>query len=212
MIRLDGRKFNEARPIKISHNLIISASSSTQLSIGSTTVIVAVFNKITTGTTKKKLELEIDSFDQLCTTETINLCKLSTDIMVKNNLKFLPGYQVSINVFIIEDDGNLLTVFLNALSQSLKQIKILKSDEIIFSQIGIVLMNKDLCIDPTKFETNLLGQELFYAIVYDLKNRKLKIYEVMNLINQKKEKISIDKYKLQKHTIEFGFHLFKLFN
>ena len=212
MIRLDGRKFNEARPIKISHNLIISASSSTQLSIGSTTVIVAVFNKITTGTTKKKLELEIDSFDQLCTTETINLCKVSTDIMVKNNLKFLPGYQISINVFIIEDDGNLLTVFLNALSQSLKQIKILKSDEIIFSQIGIVLMNKDLCIDPTKFETNLLGQELFYAIVYDLKNRKLKIYEVMNLINQKKEKISIDKYKLQKHTIEFGFHLFKLFN
>lgn len=212
MIRLDGRKFNEARPIKISHNLIISASSSTQLSIGSTTVIVAVFNKITTGTTKKKLELEIDSFDQLCTTETINLCKVSTDIMVKNNLKFLPGYQISINVFIIEDDGNLLTVFLNALSQSLKQIKILKSDEIIFSQIGIVLMNKDLCIDPTKFETNLLGQELFYAIVYDLKNRKLKIYEVMRLINQKKEKISIDKYKIQKHTIEFGFHLFKLFN
>ena len=212
MIRLDGRKFNEARPIKISHNLIISASSSTQLSIGSTTVIVAVFNKITTGTTKKKLELEIDSFDQLCTTETINLCKVSTDIMVKNNLKFLPGYQVSINVFIIEDDGNLLTVFLNALSQSLKQIKILKSGEIIFSQIGIVLMNKELCIDPTKFETNLLEQEIFYAIVYDLKNRKLKIYEVMNLINQKKEKISIDKYKLQKHTIEFGFHLFKLFN
>ena len=212
MIRLDGRKFNEARPIKISHNLIISASSSTQLSIGSTTVIVAVFNKITTGTTKKKLEIEIDSFDQMCTTETINLCKVSTDIMVKNNLKFLPGYQVSINVFIIEDDGNLLTVFLNALSQSLKQIKTLKSDEIIFSQIGILLMNKDLCIDPTKFETNLLEQELFYAIVYDLKNRKLKIYEVMNLINQKKEKISIDKYKLQKHTIEFGFHLFKLFN
>jgi exosome complex RNA-binding protein Rrp42 (RNase PH superfamily) len=212
MIRLDGRKFNEARPIKISHNLIISASSSTQLSIGSTTVIVAVFNKITTGTTKKKLELEIDSFDQMCTTETINLCKVSTDIMVKNNLKFLPGYQVSINVFIIEDDGNLLTVFLNALSQSLKQIKILKSDEIIFSQIGIVLMNKELCIDPTKFETNLLEQELFYAIIYDLKNRKLKIYEVMNLINQKKEKISIDKYKLQKHIIEFGFHLFKLFN
>lgn len=212
MIRLDGRKFNEARPIKISHNLIISASSSTQLSIGSTTVIVAVFNKITTGTTKKKLELEIDSFDQLCTTETINLCKVSTDIMVKNNLKFLPGYQISINVFIIEDDGNLLTVFLNALSQSLKQIKILKSDEIIFSQIGIVLLNKDLCIDPTKFETNLLEQELFYAIVYDLKNRKLKIYEVMRLINQKKEKISIDKYKIQKHTIEFGFHLFKLFN
>lgn len=212
MIRLDGRKFNEARPIKISHNLIISASSSTQLSIGSTTVIVAVFNKITTGTTKKKLELEIDSFDQMCTTETINLCKVSTDIMVKNNLKFLPGYQVSINVFIIEDDGNLLTVFLNALSQSLKQIKILKSEEIIFSQIGIVLMNKDLCIDPTKFETNLLEQELFYAIVYDLKNRKLKIYEVMNLITQKKEKISIDKYKLQKHIIEFGFHLFKLFN
>jgi len=212
MIRLDGRKFNEARPIKISHNLIISASSSTQLSIGSTTVIVAVFNKITTGTTKKKINLEIDSFDQMCTTETINLCKVSTDIMVKNNLKFLPGYQVSINVFIIEDDGNLLTVFLNALSQSLKQIKILKSEEIIFTQIGIVLMNKDLCIDPTKFETNLLEQELFYAIVYDLKNRKLKIYEVMNLINQKKEKISIDKYKLQKHTIEFGFHLFKLFN
>ena len=73
-------------------------------------------------------------------------------------------------------------------------------------------MNKDLCIDPTKFETNLLEQELFYAIVYDLKNRKLKIYEVMRLINQKKEKISIDKYKIQKHTIEFGFHLFKLFN
>ena len=212
MIRLDGRKFNEARPIKISHNLIISASSSTQLSIGSTTVIVAVFNKITTGITTKKIELEIDSFDQMCTTETINLCKLSTDIMVKNNLKFLPRYQISINVFIIEDDGNLLTVFLNALSQSLKQIKILKSDEIIFSQIGIVLLNKDLCIDPTKFETNLLEQEFFYAIVYDLKNRKLKIYEVMNLINQKKEKISIDKYKLQKHTIEFGFHLFKLFN
>jgi exosome complex RNA-binding protein Rrp42 (RNase PH superfamily) len=212
MIRLDGRKFNEARPIKISHNLIISASSSTQLSIGSTTVIVAVFNKITTGTTKKKLELEIDSFDQMCTNETINLCKVGTDIMVKNNLKFLPGYQVSINVFIIEDDGNLLTVFLNALSQSLKQIKILKLDEIIFSQIGIVLTNKGFCIDPTKFETNLLEQELFYAIIYDLKNRKLKIYEVMNLINQKKEKISIDKYKLQKHIIEFGFHLFKLFN
>jgi exosome complex RNA-binding protein Rrp42 (RNase PH superfamily) len=46
MIRIDGRKPNDIRPVKITKNFINTASSSFQISIGCTTVMIAIFNKV----------------------------------------------------------------------------------------------------------------------------------------------------------------------
>jgi len=86
MIRFDGRKLTEVRPIRKANNLILSASSSIQLSFGTTTVLVAIFNSLVPEKGGKKINLEFDSFDQICYPEVINLCKLSTDIMIGEQL------------------------------------------------------------------------------------------------------------------------------
>lgn len=212
MIRLDGRRLNELRPIKIYKNLILSASSSNQLCIGSTSVIVAVFNKLNPDKEKKKLELEVDSFDKLCRMETLNTCKVGTDIILKENLNLLYEYDITINIFVIEDDGNLLTVLLNAISQGLKDLQFLKSKEIIFCTIGITKKNKDICIDPSNFEIEFLEQEICYAILYDTFNKKLKFYQILKLLSEKKMKNKKISKNSQKLIIEFGFYLFKVFN
>jgi len=59
MIRIDGRKWKDIRPIRISNNVVFSASSSIQLSIGSTTVLVAVFNKLCQKDGRKKIGIGI---------------------------------------------------------------------------------------------------------------------------------------------------------
>ena len=56
MIRIDGRKCNDVRPVKITKNFITNASGSFQISIGCTTVMVAVFNKKNPEAKKKRLE------------------------------------------------------------------------------------------------------------------------------------------------------------
>lgn len=212
MIRLDGRKPNEIRPIKIYKNPILSASSSNQLCIGPTSVIVAIFNQLHPDRERKKLELEVDSFDKLCRTETLNICKVGTDIILKENLNLLHEYDITINIFVIEDDGNLLTVLLNAISQSLKDLQFLKSKEIIFCTIGIICENKEVCIDPSKFEIELLEQEICYAIVYDSYNQKLKFYQILKLLSETDINNKKINKKFQTFVIEFGFYLFKIFN
>mmetsp|Transcript_40640 Transcript_40640/g.59826 ORF Transcript_40640/g.59826 Transcript_40640/m.59826 type:complete len:147 (+) Transcript_40640:53-493(+) len=144
MIRFDGRKLTEVRPIRKANNLILSASSSIQLSFGTTTVLVAIFNSLVPEKGGKKINLEFDSFDQICYPEVINLCKLSTDIMIGEQLKFLIEYQLTINIFLIEDDGNLVIVLLNAISQGLKEIRVLRSKEIIFSGFGVGRPKKEI--------------------------------------------------------------------
>jgi len=212
MIRLDGRKPTEVRPIRKSSDLIFSASSSTQLSIGSTTILVAVFNNLVPDNKERKLILEFDSFDQICNSEIINLCKISTDIMLKENLNFLVEYQITINIFLIEDDGNLLTVLLNAISQSLKEIRILNSKEIIFGGIGLENGKKEIFVDPSKIELELIEQELYFAITFNAEIKKLRFYQIINMIREKYGPITKIKRKIQKLALELGFHLFKIFN
>jgi len=212
MIRLDGRKPTEVRPIRKSSDLIFSASSSTQLSIGSTTILVAVFNNLVPDNKERKLILEFDSFDQICNSEILNLCKISTDIMLKENLNFLVEYQITINIFLIEDDGNLLTVLLNAISQSLKEIRILNSKEIIFGGIGLENGKKEIFVDPSKIELELIEQELYFAITFNAKLKKLKFYQIINTIREEYGEITKNKRKIQKLVLELGFYLFKIFN
>lgn len=213
MIRIDGRNLKDIRPIRISNNIVSSASSSIQLSIGSTTVLVAVFNKLCQKGGRKKLEIEFDSFGQLSISEINNLYKTITNILKSENLKFFPEYEITINIFIIEDDGNLLTVLLNCISQSFKQIDVLKSKELIYCEIGILDNdNKDFCVDPSKHEMKLLQNQLCYVINYDPDTKTLKIHEITKTFNKIEKIAEIKKNKLYKLVLEFGFYLFKIFN
>lgn len=212
MIRFDGRKLTEVRPIRKVNNLISSASSSIQLSFGSTTILVAVFNSLVLEKKKKKINLEFDSFDQICNVEVINLCKISTDIMIEEQLKFLIEYQITINIFLIEDDGNLLIVLLNAISQSLKEIRVLRSKEIIFSGFGVRRGKKEIFVDPSKLELELIQEEFFFAITFDSEIQKLKFYQIVMSIKEGPPKITLDEKHIQKIILELGFYLFKIFN
>jgi ribonuclease PH len=212
MIRIDGRKCNDVRPVKITKNFITSASGSFQISIGCTTVMVAVFNKKNPEAKKKRLELEIDSFGLLFNPEITNLCNASLDIILKENLNLLPQYEITINVFIIENDGNLFIALLNALSQGLKEVKLWNSKEIIFSGVSIYEKNREIYIDPSKYEYDSKVWDFHYAMIYDLKFRKIKIYEILKLFEEEEYMFMKNKKKLKRIIIEFGFYLFKLFN
>jgi|Transcript_56902 ribonuclease PH len=212
MIRFDGRKLTEVRPIRKANNLILSASSSIQLSFGTTTVLVAIFNSLVPEKGGKKINLEFDSFDQICYPEVINLCKLSTDIMIGEQLKFLIEYQLTINIFLIEDDGNLVIVLLNAISQGLKEIRVLRSKEIIFSGFGVGRPKKEIFFDPSKLELKLIQEELYYAIIFNSTTQELKFYQIMMSIKEGSQKITLDKKNIQKLILELGFYLFKIFN
>lgn len=212
MIRLDGRTLNECRPIRFKENLIFSASSSIQLSIGSTTLIVAIFNKKTFENGRKKLELEFESFDQVSRIEILDLCKITTEIILEENLKVLPEFEININVFIIENDGNLLTVLLNAISQSLKKLKVMSSKEIIFSGIGIERKSNFFFIDPTKFESDFIREEFYFILIFDTKTKKLRFYQVARIINEFSKKINLDKDRLHRLICEYGLYLFKILN
>ena len=182
--------------------------SSTLLRLSQTLLCLSVCEWVSL----QKLELEFDSFGQLSTSEINNLYKTITKILKNENLKFFPEYEITINIFIIEDDGNLLTVLLNCISQSFKQIDLLKSKELIFCEIGIIdNNNKEFCVDPSKHEMKLLKNYLCYVINYDPNTKKLKFHEIMKTFN-KIEKISeIKKNKLHNLVLEFGFYLFKIF-
>jgi len=211
MNRLDGRNNIDVRPIRISKNVIQSALSSIQMSIGCTSVIVAIYKKPNSHP-KKKLELEIETLDSMDISEILNLSKISTDLMFREVLKLLPEYELIINIFIIENDGNLLTVLLNALSQTLKEIKTFEFTELIFSSASIDCRKKEIYLDPTKFEQQSLHQELVYAMVFDLKNKKLKFYQIMKSIVENESIIGLNTQKIQKLVIELGFYFFKIFN
>lgn len=212
MIRIDGRKCNDVRPIKITKNFITSASGSFQISIGCTTVMVAVFNKKNPKAKTKKLELEFDSFGLLLNPDITNLCKVSLDIILKENLKLLPQYEITINVFIIENDGNLFIALLNALSQGLKEVKLWNSKEVIFSGVSIDEKNREIYIDPSKYENESKVWDLHYVMIYDLKFKKIKIYEILKLFEEERFMFIEKKKKLKRIIIDFGFYLFKLFN
>ena len=88
MIRIDGRKCNDVRPVKITKNFITNASGSFQISIGCTTVMVAVFNKKNPEAKKKRLELEIDSFGLLFNPEiTVRNENNMREVSMSLNLK-----------------------------------------------------------------------------------------------------------------------------
>jgi len=212
MIRLDGRTLNECRPIRVKENLIFSASSSIQLSMGSTTLIVAIFNKKTFKNGGKKLELEFESFDQVSRIEILNLSKITTEIILEENLRSLPEFEITINVFIIENDGNLLTVLLNAISQSLKKLKVEKSKEIIFSGIGIERKYNFFCIDPTKFESDFIREEFYFILIFDTKKKKLRFYQVARIIKDVLKNINLNKDRLYRLICEYGLYLLKILN
>lgn len=212
MIRLDGRTLTESRPIKIQDNIIFSASSSVQLSIGSTTLIVAIFKSEKKKKHNKKLKIEIDSFEQISKTEIRSLCKITTEVILQENLKFFPEYELTINVFVVENDGNLLIVLLNAISQSLKRIKLYKSKEIIFSGIGLNHKNNEFYIDPSKFESEFLKEEIYFAFIFDVQTQKIRFYQIAKLTTNYLENNKFDKNKLKKLICEFGFYLYKIFN
>ena len=212
MSRVDGRRSTEVRPVKISKNFINNASSSFQISIGCTTVIVAVFHKVNPERNKKKLELEYDSFGLLFNSEIKNLCRVSSDIILKETLKFLPEYEIIINIFILENDGNLFTVLLNAMSQGLKEVKLWNLKEIIFCGVNIHEKNCEIYTDLSKFENEFNDLELQYALIYDLKCKKIKFYEILKSFTDEQPVPIINKKKLKRIILEFGFYLFKLFN
>lgn len=212
MIRIDGRRPDEVRPLKITKNFIDTASSSFQISIGCTTVMVAIFNRINPEKDKKKLELEFESFGLLLTSEIKNLCKVSSDIILRENLKLLPEYEIIINVFILENDGNLFTVLMNAMSQGLKEIKLWNLKEIIFCGVNKDEKNCEIYIDPSKLEIENRDTEMYYVMIYDLKCKKVKFYEILKSINEEQIPPIINKKKLKRIIFEFGFYLFKLFN
>lgn len=212
MIRIDGRKPNDIRPVKITKNFINTASSSFQISIGCTTVMVAIFNKVNPEKNKKKLELEFESFGLLLNSEIKNLCEVSSDIILRENLRLLPDYEIIINVFILENDGNLFTVLMNAMSQGLKEVKLWNSKEIIFCGVNIDEKNSTIYTDPSKFENEYNDLEMYYAIIYDLKCKKIKFYEVVKSFNEDQLIPSINEKELKRVILEFGFYLFKLFN
>jgi hypothetical protein len=49
-------------------------------------------------------------------------------------------------------------------------------------------------------------------MIYDLKFRKIKIYEILKLFEEERYMFMKNKKKLKRIIIEFGFYLFKLFN
>ena len=112
----------------------------------------------------------------------------------------------------IEDDGNLVIVLLNAISQGLKEIRVLRSKEIIFSGFGVGRPKKEIFFDPSKLELKLIQEELYYAIIFNSTTQELKFYQIMMSIKEGSQKITLDKKNIQKLILELGFYLFKIFN
>jgi hypothetical protein len=84
--------------------------------------------------------------------------------------------------------------------------------EIIFSGVNIHEKNCEIYTDLSKFENEFNDLELQYALIYDLKCKKIKFYEILKSFKDEQPVPIINKKKLKRIILEFGFYLFKLFN
>nr|UXY87191.1 exosome complex component RRP41-like protein [Cryptomonas sp.] len=173
--RLDGRNFNEHRPVRISDNPVPSSIRSIQFSIGFTTVIVAIYRKFDEFDLEKNrpylTELKLDSFHENITEKSKKYFENSLRKIID---KMYPWEQLKckiiLNLILIDDDGDFISVGLNAICLAIEKAGFFVNIQILFSSVALLKNEKDILINPSKIEEFFtMGNFYFTHKKYNIK-------------------------------------------
>nr|UXY88178.1 exosome complex component RRP41-like protein [Cryptomonas curvata] len=204
-IRFDGRYYNEIRPVKIYSNPVTSCFTSLQMSIGLTTVIVSIVKeRVLEEISFQSVHLKLFSVKITIKTQSINYTK---EIILKILNYLYPWKKIKckiiFNLIIVEEDGDLLTVAMNALFLAIYKANFFPELKAIFCSIGLLKNNKNLILNSRLAEELFVKSQIYFIKIKNFKKKKSDIKvlyygELIELNENAYEKIiKLGKYYLK---------------
>jgi ribonuclease PH len=173
-IRFDGRLYNEIRPVKIYTNPLTSYFTSVQMSIGPTTVIVSIVKEsVFEENSFHSIHLNLSSINITIKNQSINYTK---EIILKILNYLYPWEKIKskiiFNLIIVEEDGDLLTVALNAIFLAIYKGNFFPEIKAIFCSIGLLKNNKDLILNSRQLEELFVKSQIYFIKIKNFKKKK----------------------------------------
>jgi ribonuclease PH len=206
-IRFDGRYYNEILPVKISSNTVTSSFASVQMSIGLTSVIVSIAKEsIFEEISFQSIDLNLHSIKLTIKNESINYTK---EIVLKILNNLYPWKKIKskiiFNLIILEEEGDLLNVALNAIFLAIYKAKFFPEIKTFFCNIGLLKNNKNLILNNRHAEELFIKGQIYFIKKKNLKKKK----NNLNLLYYG-ELIELNE-KVYKKIIKLGNKYIKLF-
>jgi ribonuclease PH len=173
-IRFDGRYYNEIRPVKIYNNPVASCFTSLQMSIGLTTVIVSIVKEsIFEEISFQLIDLNLSSIKVTIKPQSINYTK---EIILKILNYLYPWKKINckiiFNLIIVEEDGDLLTVALNAIFLAIYKANFFPELKAIFCSIGLLKNDKNLILNSRLVEELFVKSQVYFIKIKNFKKKK----------------------------------------
>lgn len=172
--RFDGREYNEIRPVNIYSNPVPSCFTSLQMSIGLTTVIVSIVKEsVFEEISFQSIHLNLFSIKVIIKNQSI---KYTKEIILKilnytYPWKKIKG-KITFNLIIVEEDGDLLTVALNAIFLAIFKTNFFPGLKAIFCSVGLLKNNKNLILNNRLIEELFLKSQIYFIKIKNLKKKK----------------------------------------